>query len=161
MPWRLLLISILVIGVAACSEKKSKVGGFFDLDTDLEIDFIVDPDINPDEQGAASPLFVRMYQLKSDRLMNKSEFIDLYERDAKTLGSEMIGEVRRLKRFKPGENRTEIYVLDPDAQYVGLYAEFRDFKDSQFKLVVPVVINNVFRNRVVIQISSNTMSVVD
>lgn len=154
---RLLVLAASLLLLHACQSNKSVVGEFFDFDTDLKIDFIIDADINPDEQGVASPLFVRMYQLKSDKMMAKADFIDLFEQDSQTLGADMIGDVRKLKRFKPGENRSEIFVLDKKAQYVALYAEFLDFKDSHYKLVVPVVINNVFRNNAVVQISGNRM----
>ncbi len=125
------LLSICAM-LGACQSNKSTVGGFFDLDTDLKIEFVVDADINPDGQGSASPLFVRMYQLKSEKMMNNADFIDLYEQDGKTLGADMIGEVRKLKPFKPGENRTEIFVLDANAQYVAFYGEFQDFEDLKF-----------------------------
>ena len=157
-----LAIFLLLLGLLnACQSNKSVVGGLLDFDTDLKINFVVDADINPDEQGVASPLFVRMYQLKSPKQMTKADFIDLHERDKVTLGADMIGDVHRLKHFKPGEDRVELFVLDQKTQYVALYAEFLDFKDSKFKLVVPVVINNVFRNTAVVGISGNQMSLIE
>ncbi len=157
-----LAIFVFLLGLlSACQSNKSVVGGFLDLDTDLKINFLIDADINPDEQGIASPLFVRLYELKSSKLISKADFIDLYEQDKATLGADMIGDAQKLKRFKPGVNRTEHFVLEIDTQYVALYAEFRDFKDSKFKLVIPVVTNNVFRNSAVIGISSNKMSLIE
>jgi hypothetical protein len=38
-----------------------------------------------------------------------------------------------------------------------LYAEFLEFKDSKYKLIIPVVANNVFRNSVVIRVSGNEL----
>lgn len=144
------LLSIL----SACETMSSKVGGYFELDTDLQVDFIVDSDINPDESGNASPLFIRMYELKSPKLMSKSDFIDLYEGDKKVLGADFIVK-HELKRFKPGENRTEHFVLDKNTNHVAFFAEFLEFKDSKFKLVFPVIANNVFRNKVIIRVSGN------
>jgi type VI secretion system protein VasD len=152
---------ILVSLLAGCQSNKSLVGGYFEFDTDIEINFVIDADINPDEQGIPSPLFVRMYELKSTKMMKKADFISLYEKDKATLGADLVGEVHNLKRFKPGENRADDFVLDKKTQYVALYAEFLEFKDSKFKLVIPVVANNVFRNSVVIRISENQMSLVE
>ena len=142
--------------LTACQTMNSKVGSYFELDTDLQIDFIVDADINPDESGSASPLFIRMYELKSDKMMGKSDFIDLYERDKEVLGADLVAR-HELKRFKPGESRTEHFVLEKTADHVALFAEFLDFKDSKYKLIIPVVANNVFRNKVSIQVSGNEL----
>ncbi len=150
-----ILLIALLNGLAGCQSDKSLVGGYFNLDTDLKMEFIVEAGINPDEQGVGSPLFLRMYQLKSSSMIDKADFIDLYEQDKKTLGADLVGEVQRLNRFKPGENRIELFVLDQKTKYVALYAEFLDFKESKFKLVIPVVTNNVFRNSAVIRISGN------
>lgn len=147
----------LLVTLSACQTNKSLVGEYFDLDTDLKIEFIVDSDINQDELGIASPLFIRLYELKSEKMMKKADFIDIYEKDKETLGADMIGEVHKLKRFTPGQNRTENFVLEKSTQYVALYAEFFDFKESKFKLIFPVVANNVFRNAIKIRVSGNQL----
>lgn len=151
------LVLLLMVAVSSCQTNKSLVGEYFDLDTDLKIDFIVDSDVNQDEMGIASPLFVRMYQLKSDKMMKKADFIDIYEKDKETLGADLVGEVRKLKRFTPGEQRSEQFVLDKKTTYVALYAEFVDYKESKFKLIFPVVANNVFRNQITVRISGNQL----
>ena len=150
----IVLTGLLLFG---CASNKSVVGGYLELDTDITIEFIVDADSNADELNSGSPLFVRMYELKSSKMMNKAEFIDLYENDIKTIGADMVGDVHRLKRLKPGENRAEHFVLDQKTQFIALYAEFLNYQNSKYKLVIPVVINNVFRNRATIQISGNNM----
>ena len=153
------ILLIVLLGVlGGCQADKSLVGEYLNLDTDLKMEFIVDADINPDEQGAGSPLFLRMYQLKSTSMIDKADFIDLYEQEKKFLGTDLVGEVQRLKQFKPGENRVELFVLDQETKYVALYAEFLDFKVSNFKLVIPVVTNNVFKNSVIIRISGNEIA---
>jgi type VI secretion system protein VasD len=150
-------VFLLLLSISACQSNKSVVGEYFDLDTDLKIEFIVDSDINQDELGIASPLFIRMYELKSDKMMKKADFIDIYEKDKETLGADLVGEVHKLKRFTPGQNRTENFVLEKNTQYVALYAEFFDFKESSFKLIFPVVANNVFRNSIKIRVSGNQL----
>ena len=153
-------IFALIILLTSCQSDKSRVGGFFNLDTDLKIDFLVDADINPDELNRPSPLFIRMYELKSSKMMKNADFLDLFERDEELLGADMVVK-HKLKRFKPGESRAEKFVLDPETKVVGLYAEFLNFKDSRYKLIIPVVSNNVFRNSVVIRVSGNELIFVD
>ena len=153
---KLALVALISVVISACQSMNSTVGGYFDLDTDLQIDFIVDADINPDELDRASPLFVRLYELKTRKMMKKSDFIEIYERDKEVLGADMVA-VHKLKRFKPGESRTEHFVLDKETHFVALYAEFFEFKGSNYKLIIPVVANNVFRNSVVIRILGNEL----
>ena len=150
------LLAVIPVVLTACQSMNGTVGGYLGLDTDLEINFIVDADINPDELGKASPLFIRMYELKANKMMKKADFIEIYERDKEILGADMVV-VHKLKRFKPGESRTEHFVLDKNANYVALYGEFLEFKEAKFKLIIPVVANNVFRNSVVIRVSGNEL----
>jgi len=140
--------------LTACQSTNSALGKPLGLDTDLLIDFKVDADINPDEQGRASPLFIRMYQLKAKKMMKKADFIELYERDKEMLGADLISS-HKLKRFKPGESRAELFVLDKKTHYVALYAEFFNFRESRYKLIIPVVANNVFRDSVTIRVTGN------
>lgn len=148
------LLTLLV----ACSTGKSKVGGFFNLDTDVKIIFYVDANINPDDNGKPAPLFIRLYELKSNKMFEKADFIDLYERDEETLGGDFLSKVS-LKPFTPGQDRVEKMVLSPDAQYVGLFAEFLRYKGSSYKIIFPVVSNNVFTNSAKIRISGNKITI--
>lgn len=151
-----LLLVFALVWLSSCESIKSTVGGVLNLDTDVSMQFLVDADINPDETGLPSPLFVRMYELKSSNMLNKANFLDIYERDEEILGADLVVQ-HKLKRFKPGENRTDEFVLDPETKFVGLFAEFFDFKTSSYKLLIPVVSNNIFENGVVIRISENKL----
>jgi len=154
--FKAVLLAVIFAGLTACQSMNGAVGGYLGLDTDLQIDFEVDADINPDELGKASPLFIRMYEMKAKKMIKKADFIEIYERDKEVLGADMVN-MHKLKHFKPGEKRTEHFVLDKDTRYVVLYGEFLEFKDSKYKLIIPVVANNVFRNSVVIRVSGNEL----
>ncbi len=153
--------AFLMLGgtLVSCTSLNSAVGSYFGMDTDLQVEFVVDSDINPDESGRASPLFIRMYELKAPKAMRQADFIDIYERDKELLGEDMVA-VHKLKRFKPGESRTEHYVLNKDANYVAYYAEFLNFKDSKYKVIVPVVANNVFQSTATVRVSKNEIVVI-
>ena len=142
--------------VSSCQSDKSTIGGYFNLDTDLKIEFHVEADLNPDETGVASPLFIRMYELKSEKIIKKADFIDIFERDKEILGADLV-DMHKLKPFQPGESRSELFVLGKKTKFVGLYAEFLDFKESKYKIVIPVVVNNVFKNSATISISGNKL----
>lgn len=154
--YKVMVLAGFVLLLPACSSINSSVGGFFNLDTDLEIKFKVDADINPDDDKKPSPLFVRMYQLKSAKMFNRANFIDLYEKDKDVLGADMISK-RKLRRIKPGESRAENFVLNKDARYIGLYAEFLQYKKSSFKLLIPVVPTNVIGTSEDVLIAGNKL----
>ena len=153
---KLILLLAMIAALSSCQAMNATVGGYLGLDTDVQIDFVIDSDINPDELDTPSPLFIRMYELKTAKMMRRADFIEIYERDKKVLGADMV-KVHKLKHFKPGESRTEHFVLQEDTNYVALFGEFLEFKDAKYKLIIPVVANNVFRNSVVIRVSGNKL----
>lgn len=136
------------------------VGETLNLDTDVSLSFNVQADVNPDDTNTPAPLFVRFYELKSNHMFEKAEFIDLYERDTEVLGADLIAK-QELKRLTPGEKREESFVLNPETRYIALFSEFYHYSDSKYRLVVPVEANNIFKDKVVIKISGNTMSLVN
>ena len=152
------LIVGLAIAVNACTTMNTKVGKMLNLDTDLKLSFKVDADINPDDQKTPSPLFIRLYELKSTKMFDRANFLDLFERDKETLGADMIAK-QRLKRIKPGEDADVSFVLDEKTEFVGLYAEFSQYKNSSFKVVIPIAAHNVIASSATIHIAGNTLSV--
>lgn len=153
-----LAVVFLFSTLISCSTVNSKVGGLLNLDTDLALAFHVDADINPDDSKTPSPLFIRLYELKSPKMFNKANFIDLFERDKEALGADMINK-QKLKRIRPGEGREESFVLSEETRYVGLYAEFLQYKNAAYKVVIPVAQNNVVSTSATIQLSGNRMVV--
>ena len=150
----------VVVGIAAmsaCTSLNTKVGGVFKLDTDLHLTFKADADINPDDKKRPSPLFLRMYELKATKQFEKANFIDLFERDSEILGADLVAK-QTLKRLKPGDERTDKFVLKPDTRYVALFAEFLQYKDAKFKVIVPIAPTNVFASSGTIYLSGNTLS---
>jgi type VI secretion system protein VasD len=155
---RLCVTGILVVSLAACTALNTKVGGMLGMDTDLKLTFEADADINPDDSKRPAPLFVRLYELKSDKQFSNANFIDLYERDKEVLGADMIAK-QRLKRIAPGETRKDEYVLDTQTRFVGLFAEFSQYKDASFKIIIPVASTNVIASSAVVSVSGNRISV--
>lgn len=145
------LLAVLFV-IAGCSSSKSKVGGMLNLDTDLRLTFVADETINPDDSKRPSPVFVRLYELKSPTKFNKADFIDLYERDEELLGGDMLGK-QVLKPLAPGEERMEQLVLQGGTQYVAIYAEFSQYRGAIYKVIFPVTENNIFKNKALIEIS--------
>lgn len=156
---RAMLLAFLLFAVAGCSSSKSRVGGVFNLDTDLKLTLQVSSDINPDDNNRPSPVFVRFYQLKSTTAFDKADFIDIYERDKEIFGGDIINK-QTLKPLVPGETRTERLVLEPGTRAIAIYAEFSQYAGSTYKVVFPITENNVIRNAETVRISGRTLSLV-
>jgi len=157
---QLITLSGFLLGISACTAINSGVGGYLGLDTDLKLTFRVDADVNPDERNKPSPLFIRLYELKSTKMFNNADFIDIYERDKEVLGADLIAK-QKLKRLTPGESREDSFVLDKKTRYVALFAEFLQYRDAEYRVIIPVVPNNVVSTTATVQISGNSIKVVE
>ncbi len=151
---------LTLLALAGCTEVNSKVGGMLKLNTDLKLQFVAGNNLNPDENHTASPVFIRLYELSSDKAFAKADFLDLYENDEATLGKDLIAK-QELSRLLPGETRSENFVMDKETRYVAMFAEFFQYKNSRFKVIFPVTANNIIKDRVLIEINDNQMRQVE
>ena len=136
------------------------VGETLNLDTDVMLTIEVEADVNPDASNKPSPLFLRFYELQSNKVFENADFVDLYEKDSEVLGGDLVAK-QELKRVTPGESRKENFVLNKDTRFIAIYAEFFNYNDSKFRIVVPVENNNVFQDKVDIRISGNKISLLN
>lgn len=148
----------VVLSVASCSSSKEKPALPIVVDTEIFLEIKAKDNINPDDNNIPSPLFVRLYELKSEKTFMKANFLDLYEKDKKILGEDMLAK-HELKHLIPGENSINNYTLEKDSQYVGLYAEFVQYQNSGYKLIVPVVKSVDGKMSVVISVSGNNIEI--
>jgi len=152
-------IVLLCALVVACSSQKSRVGTMFNMNTDFTLAVEADTHINPNSRSESSPVFLRLFELKSDEAFASADFIDLYERRSEALGDSLVRH-RQLPRIAPGEIREYDMVLDSETRYVGIIAEFYQYEDARYKVVVPVTANNVFRDRLRLRVDDNQLSIV-
>jgi len=92
-------------------------------------------DTNPDASGRASPVVVRVYQLKTDAVFAGADFFALFDDDQKVLGQELIGRDEFV--VTPAENRIVEVAVAKTARFVGVVAAFRDIRNAQWRVVVP------------------------
>lgn len=149
-----LLVTALLL--TSCSTVNTKLGGLLDLDTDLTLTFTVEKNVNPDDSKIPSPLIIRMYELSSTKVFENANFIDLYERDAEVLGSTMIS-AEALKALKPGEVIEVNAVLSKDTLNIGLYAEFLQYENAKYKVIIPIEQTNVVSSSAHVQLTENQM----
>ena len=153
---KILFVAAIAFTLASCTSVNSKVGSLLDLDTDLKLSFVVDKSVNPDDSKISSPLIVRMYELKSTKAFENANFIDLYERDADVLGKTMITQ-QSLKPIQPSEDRSARFVLSKGTKFIGLYAEFLQYENAKYKVIIPVAETNVVSSTAKVQLFENNM----
>ncbi|MEO8345034.1 MAG: type VI secretion system lipoprotein TssJ [Betaproteobacteria bacterium] len=104
--------------------------------TNLVIIVLARADVNPDIRGRASPVSLRMFELKSGAAFQTADFFALYDRDQATLGPDMLGREELI--LKPGETQTITRKANPETRYFGVIAAFRDLERSVWRTSVPV-----------------------
>lgn len=125
----------------------STTAQILNLDTEVVLDFQVWPKINPDDNGRASPLVVRVYELKDSRQFLAEDFIDLFEESKERLGADLLAE-HRLRELTPGLNRTETFELAPEVKYIGLLGEFIQYENAQARVVIAVEPNRTTKKTI-------------
>ncbi len=108
--------------------------------TRVVLEFEAAGDINPNGEGRASPLGVRIYQLKSYSVFEKADFFSLYDNDEQVLGGELVKKQEIL--LKPNEKRTVFFETEDDTQTIGLLGRFHGLrKQPQWKAAAGVQAN--------------------
>ncbi len=129
----LLLVGALALSVAACQTTRRTLN--FDTSVALSVD--IKSDVNPDNDGRASPVVVRVFMLADDRQFAREDFLNLYENAGSRLGKDLIDTVI-LKEFAPGEQRVEELPLTPEVRYIGLLAEFVQYQRADALMLLPI-----------------------
>lgn len=128
------MIIVAVIGALSACQTTRRTLNF---DTSAEINFKAMSTINPDDDGRASPVVVRVFKLADSRQFSREDFLNLYENADDRLGKDLIDTVI-LKELAPGEMRTEVLELTPEVKYIGLLAEFVRYQDADAIVLLPI-----------------------
>lgn len=153
--WQFTLLFSLGLSLASCS-KVNGSGKTIGLDTDLRLVIQTDKDINPDANNRPSPVFVRMYELKSPIIFHQADFMSLFNKDKAVLEADFINK-QDLKIFVPGDKRESSFVLNKGTKFVALYAEFLQYQNANYKVIFPVTPGNIVGNRIYVKITGNHM----
>jgi len=92
-------------------------------------------DVNPDGSGRPSPVVIRVYQLRTDALFSKADYFTLFGEDEKALGQELIS--RDEYTLDPSERRSVDIVVANETRFVGVFAGFRDSRNTQWRALIP------------------------
>lgn len=103
----------------------------------IEADVQAAGDLNPDSRGRASPVVVRLFELKSDAAFNQADFFSLWDRDSQTLGADQLA--REELQLRPGEHKRFERTLQPDTRHIAVIAAFRDLERARWRGAIAVV----------------------
>ena len=133
-----LLITVLLLTASGCATKEEVVAPTPD-PTILELKLETSKHLNPDIEGRASPLVVRIYQFEAIDKFNTSDFFAIYDNDVALLGQDIL--FRKELELKP-ETRQKI-TLDskPEARYLAIFAAFRNLDTAQWKTSMHITHN--------------------
>jgi type VI secretion system protein VasD len=121
----------------------------------VDLTFDVQPNVNPDTRGRASPVVVRIYELKSVAGFNRADFFSLYEHDKETLGEDLIA--RDEAQLLPGNTSQLQRQLQPDTRSIGVVAAFRDLEHAQWRATSTVLLNKTTKLK--IRLAQNQINV--
>ena len=134
---QILLVAALAVMLSACQTTRRTLN--FDTSVALSVD--IGKNVNPDSDGRASPVVLRVFMLADDRQFSREEFLNLYENAESRLGKDLIDTVV-LKEFAPGEQRLERLPLTPAVKYIGLLAEFVQYQEAEGLMLLPITDHN-------------------
>lgn len=90
--------------------------------------------LNADANGRPSPLRIVLYELKSVATFESIDFFSLSQKDQAMLGAEALGKEEVF--MKPGETKMIRRKGNPDAAFIGVFAEFRDIDKAVWRATV-------------------------
>ena len=95
--------------------------------------FIVqaDDEINPNVKNEASPVVLRIYELKSLNAFSQASLFELLDNDTAVLGADMVG--KREIEIKPGEKQAFERATPVDTHYIGVIAGFRVIDQASWR----------------------------
>lgn len=133
-PFIAVLAAAAVVLVTACA--KAPVVAPPPAPVTVVVEAGAGPDANPDRDGRASPVVLRVYQLADDAAFGKAEFFALWDREQETLAAASVG--RHELTLAPGGRGEARFTLDPRVRSIGVAAALRDFRGVSWKTSVAV-----------------------
>lgn len=112
--------------------------------------------LNPDSGGRASPLVVRVYELKALSAFNESDFFSIWDRDQQTLGGDL--NAREEIVLRPGDSHGVNRTTKPETRFIGVVAAYRDLERAAWRASVPVVPNNTLT--IMVKLDDRSVSIV-
>jgi type VI secretion system protein VasD len=137
---RLRLLGMVLLGtaMAACSGKDDKpppVAAPKPADS-IEISVAARADVNPDVAGRASPVLVRIYELKDQVPFITASFLALFGNDTAVLGNSL--QARQELMLNPGQGQTLRREARPETRFIAVMTAYQDFEHASWRAITAV-----------------------
>tara|TARA_Y100000296_G_C5117750_1_gene228702 strand:- start:94 stop:636 length:543 start_codon:yes stop_codon:yes gene_type:complete len=152
--WYLVFAVCLSLVLSGCQSARKALN----MNTSAVIQFEADASINPDADDRPSPVVVHVFKLADERQFSREDFLSLYEGAPARLGKDLL-DTLVLKEITPGEVRVESIELTTEVKYIGLMAEFIQYRDAEALLVIPVLEHN--ENAIHVGIRDNQIAIIE
>lgn len=92
--------------------------------------------LNPDDQGRALSVVIRIYQLKNKQNLENADFYRLWSNEAEVLEGDILDK-EELTLYPDSENMFKI-TRKPEANYIGIVAFFRKPVGNSWRAILPL-----------------------
>ena len=96
-------------------------------------------DLNPTAGGQATPVRVRLYELKSGAVFSRADYFSLVDAASKTLSTDLVAQDEML--IQPGQQLTLECTLDEQSRWLGLVVSYRELDRAVWRQVVSIPSN--------------------
>lgn len=100
------------------------------------LNFKVSKDVNPNINGRASPVVVRVFELSSRTLFESQDFFTLFDDANGVLGPELISKSEF--EFEPGQEYKYSISLRPGVRYAGILVAYQDIDNASWREIVEI-----------------------
>lgn len=129
MRWFQCLFLVSVVLLSGCTVANYVVDPY------TRMSFQASDDINPDGSGRASPLVIRIYELRSVDTFRSAGFFDLYDEPEGVLDRDLLSMDEVVLRPELVEKLPEKR-LDENTRYIGIVAAFQNIDDAEWKMIL-------------------------
>ncbi|MQR02105.1 type VI secretion system lipoprotein TssJ [Glaciimonas sp. GS1] len=98
----------------------------------LDLTIHASDDVNLTEKRA-TPVMVRIYELKSDKAFQDADYFSLKDNDKTKLGEDLL--VKNEYILRPGDSQTIVRKSSPDTVAIGVLAGYQDLSHSVWRVV--------------------------
>ncbi|MDU9039741.1 type VI secretion system lipoprotein TssJ [Pseudomonas corrugata] len=109
--------------------------------TKLNLTLTASDQLNPDLNGRASPVVVRLFELRRPVAFENADFFSLYERPRETLAPDLLSSEEL--ELRPGETLELKLDIAGGGRYVGVVAAYRDLPQARWRYTLPVTVAQI------------------
>jgi type VI secretion system protein VasD len=110
---------------------------------------------NADPRGRASPIVVRVYELKSVAAFNSADFFALFEKDRDTLALDVV--TRDEFTLRPGDSVPLNREAKPESRHIAVFAAYRDNTNAVWRTATPIALSQI--NQVSIRLEASAVRI--